>query len=81
MVITSDSGAWVFCLRGALHCMTIKKYITVYLMHWKSYRLSLLTTTACSSVAHDYERQVVGMTSRVLREGRRRPGGDGKGRR
>ena len=42
-------------------------------------RPSLLTTTAGSSVA--YERQVVGMTGRVLREGQRRPGGDGKGRR
>ena len=47
-------------------------------MHWRS-RPSLLTTTAGSSVA--YERQVVGMTGRVLREGRRRPGGDGKGQR
>ena len=41
--LTSGSGAWIFCLRGALHCMTIKKYITVYLMHWRSYRPSLLT--------------------------------------
>ena len=32
----------------------------MYLMHWRSYRPSLLTTTAGSSVA--YERQVVGMT-------------------
>ena len=39
----------------------------------------LLTTTAGSSVA--YEQQVVGMTGRVLREGRRRPGGIGMGRR
>ena len=50
-------------------------------MHWRSYRPSLLRTTAGSSVAYHYERQVVGMTGRVLREGRRWPGGDGKGRR
>ena len=35
-------------------------------MHWRSYRPSLLTTTAGSSVAYVYERQVVGMTGRVL---------------
>ena len=35
-------------------------------MHWRSYRPSLLTTTAGSSVAYHYEQlQVVGMTGRV----------------
>ena len=44
-------------------------FVSMYLMHWRSYRPSLLTTTAGSSVAS--ERQVVGMTGRVLSEGRR----------
>ena len=41
----------------------------MYLMHWRSYRPSLLTTTAGSSVA--YERQVVGMTGRPVATGGR----------
>ena len=45
-----------FCLRGALHCMTIKKYITGVCM------IIYGLLTASSSVAYDYERQVVGMT-------------------
>ena len=57
-----------FCLRGALHCMTIKKYITGVCMiigpTYPQYTIGLLlTTTAGSSVA--YERQVVGMTGRA----------------
>ena len=71
--LTSGSGAWVFCLRGALHCMTIKKYITGVCM------IIYGLLTASSSVAYVYERQVVGMTGVACQTGRRaRRAGSGK---